>query len=123
MVKTRTWIVLISALLLLSLGLTLWLWLHPTGGRTANIYVDGELVRPVDLAAVEGEETFTVDTGRGLNVITVSEGRLRVSGADCPDKVCVNSGWLSGSAPIVCLPHRLVIKFADSSGGPDAVAG
>ena len=51
-------------------------------------------------------------------------GKIRVSEADCPDKTCVRMGWLNSAAmPVVCLPHHLVIGFADGGeGGVDAVA-
>ncbi|MBQ2093605.1 MAG: NusG domain II-containing protein, partial [Ruminococcus sp.] len=44
--------------------------------------------------------------------------------AECPDKTCVNMGWLSSaSMPIVCLPNHLVIEFAAGyEDGVDAVA-
>lgn len=36
--------------------------------------------------------------------------------ADCPDQVCVHAGWLTDSAaPIVCLPHRLVIRLEQTA--------
>ncbi|MER2149274.1 MAG: NusG domain II-containing protein, partial [Ruminococcus sp.] len=57
------------------------------------------------------------------------DGESRAGGdyggeADCPDKTCVRMGWLNRAAmPVVCLPHHLVIEFADGSeGGVDAVA-
>lgn len=40
--------------------------------------------------------------------------------ADCPDHTCINSGWLE-DLPIVCLPNKLVIEFADADSA-DAVA-
>ncbi len=122
MVKTKTWIIIISAIFLLSLVFSALIWLRPQKANVAEIYVDGELYRTVDLSEANEDETFTVDTGRGVNTVLVSAGKIRVVDADCPDGVCVKSGWLTGSAPIVCLPHRLVIKLADS-GGLDAVAG
>ena len=42
----------------------------------------------------------------------VRAGAIRVSEADCPDKICVGMGWLTdGAFPIVCLPHRLMIRL------------
>ena len=70
---------------------------------------------------------FTLADERGSNVIRAEHGRIAVVAADCPDKICVNAGWLSDSAsPIVCLPHRLVIRIeknaAESALAPDAVS-
>ena len=60
----------------------------------------------------ESEQTFTVysDDG-GYNVIKVSGGAISVSDADCPDKICVKTAPVSdGIQPIVCMPHKLVIR-------------
>ena len=95
-------------------------------GLELTVYLDGELVRTIDLSQVEEGYTFSVDSSAGTNTIQVEPGRIRVSRADCPDQVCVGQGWISTSAaPIVCLPHRLVIQIgsAQDPAGPDAVTG
>ncbi len=107
------WIIIILIILLISLAAAAFLWLRPATGERAEIWVDGELVRSVDLSKIQEPERFTVETDRGVNVILAEPGRIRVESADCPDKVCVDAGWLSDSAaPIVCLPHRLVIRLS-----------
>lgn len=112
MAKTGTWVAIILVILLLSLAASLCLWLRPADGKIAEIYVDGKLYKSVDLSKVTGSERITVSTERGVNVILLEPGRIRVEAADCPDKVCVDAGWLENSAaPIVCLPHRVVIKL------------
>ena len=122
--KTRTWILLIGILFLLSAALALWVGLSGPGGTVANIYLDGVCVRSIDLSAVTAPYSFPVETGEGTNTVTVEPGRICVSEADCPDGVCVRMGWRSDSgAPIVCLPHRLVIRIEkEAPGGFDAVA-
>ena len=117
MAKTRTWILVILAILVLSLAASVYLLTRRPDGRVARIYVDGELIREIDLDALAAPERFTVATDRGENVVLAEPGRIRVESADCPDQVCVRAGWLSDSAtPIVCLPHRLVIELAGETG-------
>lgn len=124
MVKTRTWVILISCILLLAVAASLYLWLRPAKGHTANVYVDGALLYSIDLDALTAPRTYTVETDRGVNVIIAEPGRIRVESADCPDQVCVNFGWLSDSAsPIVCLPHRLVIELAGETSVDAEVGG
>ncbi|MCH5203748.1 MAG: NusG domain II-containing protein [Oscillospiraceae bacterium] len=83
----------------------------------AEIYRDGELIKTVSLY----EDTeFTVYCGDGYNVVTVGDGKICVSSADCPDKVCVRQGKISGAVPIVCLPHRLEIRVVGGSKEVDA---
>ena len=83
---------------------------------TAEIYRNGELLKTVKLS--ENTE-FTVDCENGYNVITVCNGKISVSAADCPDKVCVSMGEISGGMPIVCLPHRLEIVVVNGKSDTD----
>lgn len=43
--------------------------------------------------------------------------------AECPDHTCINMGWLDSAAPIVCLPNRLVIRFAGADDNLDVIVG
>ena len=128
MVKTKTWALLVGAFLLVFVVIGAVLYTRPAPGTVANLYRDGVPVRSVDLSLVTEPYEFTLTDGRGSNVIRVEPGRIAVIGADCPDRVCVKTGWRSDSAsPIVCLPHRLVIRIereaaAESPDVPDAVS-
>lgn len=83
----------------------------------AEIYLNGELFKTLPLSA---DTELTVDCGNGYNVITIRGGKISVSEADCPDKVCVNMGEISGGTPIVCLPHRLEIRVVNGNNDTDA---
>ena len=128
MIKTKTWILIIGSFFAVSVLAALALRLSPAGGTVANIYRDGVPVCSIDLSLVTEPYEFTLTDGRGSNVIRVEPGRIAVVSADCPDKVCVSRGWHSDSAePIVCLPHRLVIRIekkaaAESVQAADAVS-
>ncbi|MGM9605101.1 MAG: NusG domain II-containing protein [Faecousia sp.] len=112
MIKTRTWIIGILLALLLFAGTALWLHGRSASGMAANIYQDGVCIRSIDLSQVTAAETYTVESDAGTNVILIEPGRICILEADCPDQVCVHAGWLTDSAaPIVCLPHRLVIRL------------
>ncbi len=79
-----------------------------TADPTAEIYQNGELIRILPLTE---DCEFTVTCAEGSNTVTVKDGAVMISSADCPDKVCVRTGAISGGAvPIVCLPHRLEIR-------------
>lgn len=89
-------------------------------GDIVEIRSDGELLYAIDLAA-SPDRTFIVEHNEKKNIITIENHRICVSDADCPDRVCVNTVWLdSPSIPIVCLPNKLIIEYADS--GADATA-
>ncbi len=116
MLKTRTWILILAVALLASV-LAMWALTRPTEGKIANIYQDGVCIYSIDLSAVTEGYELTIEDENGANVIRVEPGRICVLEADCPDQVCVQAGWLSDSvSPIVCLPHRLVIRLEETAG-------
>lgn len=117
MIKTKNWVIGIAAVLLLSMAAALWLFGRSAPGLVANVYQDGVCIHSIDLSRVTGVETYTVECASGVNVIQVEPGRICILEADCPDQVCVQAGWLTDSVqPIVCLPHRLVIRLEKTAG-------
>lgn len=126
MISTKKWVAIIGVILLLSAGAALYLALRGAPGTVANIYQDGKCIYSVDLSQVEEPFTLPVTCEEGTNTIAIEPGRICIQDADCPDQVCVKSGWLKNSAsPIVCLPHKLVIRLEnspDSAETIDAVA-
>lgn len=99
------------------------LWnLTRSHGRQVEILQDGELLYTLNLDQAE-DQTFTVTYEGRSNEIEIKEHRIRVKSADCPDQICVHMDWLE-AAPIVCLPNRLSIQYADgeSVSGLDAVS-
>lgn len=113
-------------------ALCILLFLGGIGGMTWNlnrhhssqveILQDGEILYTLDLEQAE-DQTFTVTYEGRTNEIEIRDHRIRVKAADCPDQICVHMDWLD-AAPIVCLPNRLSIQYADgeSASGLDAVA-
>lgn len=95
------------------------------GDKIAKIYKDGELIQEIDLNKVSESYTIKIDSENGnYNIVRVENGRISVSDASCPDKICVNTGYITnGSVPISCLPNKLIIKIEDSETqeSPDAV--
>ena len=102
--KTRTWFVLFAVLaaacILLSLPL-----LSQEQVRFARITSGGEVVKTVDLTV---DQEFTVNE---KNTVTVRDGKIAVTWADCPDHYCMKRGFCNRGTDIVCLPNRLVIEF------------
>ena len=105
--NTKYWIALLAVLLAVCLGLSLLVMGGEEASR-AQITSGGKLVRIVDLAV---DQTFTVHTEEGYNVVTVRDGKIAVTEASCPDHYCMARGFCSSGTQIVCLPNRLVIEF------------
>lgn len=95
--------------------------LQPRSGQTVQILQNEKVLYTIDLSNAE-DQTIKIKYEGGCNLIEIYEGKIRVKEADCPDNTCVKMGWLDSGAPVVCLPHHLVIRFAES-GDVDAVAG
>ena len=117
--STRRWLLIFAAAALLLMALNIFL-LQGGHADTAEVWLDGERIAVLPLA-VDTEMTVQTPDGR-WNHIVVSGGVIAVTEANCPDGVCVARGTARGGAPIVCLPHRLVIRFT-GSGTIDGVAG
>ena len=113
--KRKTWIwILLFALLVIG-GLLLYYRLGQTGGTIAVVSVDGKELERIDLSRIRDSYDFVVTTDYGSNTIHVEPGAISVTEADCPDKICVHQGKLTGGGiPIICMPHRLVIEIEDS---------
>lgn len=77
-----------------------------------NILIDGNLLYTFDLSN-EPDRTFIIESSNGTNTVQIENSRIRIIESDCENKTCIHMGWLK-SAPIVCLPHRLVIEFTDT---------
>ncbi len=94
---------------------------HPV----ARITLNGAVIEEIDLTRVDEPCSFSVEDGAGgHNTILAEPGRVRVSQADCPDQICVAQGYISdGAAPIVCLPHRLIVEIVGGGEDLDAAAG
>ena len=89
--------------------------LRRSGSQTVEIVQDGTVIRTFDPAAEPDQELRIVSAdGSSYNTVRIRDGRVCVSEAGCPDQTCVHMGELrSDSLPIVCLPNRLVVRFAE----------
>ena len=123
--SNRFWLILLGVIVAGS-ALAAWLLLSrvPTGSIAA-IYLDGELVERIDLAAVTESYTRTSTGKSGItDVVEVARGKIRVKEADCPDQVCVRQGWISDSTvPVVCLPNQVIVEIVGGEGFADTAAG
>ena len=121
--KTRTWIIFIAVAAAVLAFLSFRLLTGKQEGTVVEVVQYGVVIQEIDLSAVKEEYSFEVNwIDGGSNTVLVQPGRICISDADCPDKVCIAQGWLTDEImPIVCLPHYLVIQVKDA-GQLDAVA-
>ena len=124
MVKTRI-LILIAILLFVAAATTSAVFFFlpkQSDGQIAVVTVDGETVYQVDLSEVDAPYQKEIVTKYGKNILLIKKGSISVFDADCENKECIKMGEIVSSAyPIVCLPHRLVIKI-QKEGDVDAVS-
>ena len=110
--KTKYWGLLLGIIVVSCALLSLLFTNDSAPASGARIQLDGELYRNVNLAE---DQEFTVFCGNGYNIVTVRDGEIAVTEADCPDQYCVRQGFCHSGVQIVCLPHGLVIDFTYDS--------
>ena len=112
--KTKIWIAVLLSVVLLGL-LGFFALSRLGGGTVAVITVDGQEYKRIDLSRVTESYDIEIDTKYGHNTVHVAPGCIAVTRADCPDGICVAQGAIDrGGVPIVCMPHRLVVKIEGS---------
>jgi len=105
----------IAAAVVAALALLCIAWLLYTRretGAQALIWVDGEVERTVSL---RHDQSFRLTTPEGhLLSFEVKNGRIRFVSSDCPDKICVNTGFIgTPTQTAVCMPNRVSITIRD----------
>lgn len=117
--KTRYWVIIFAALLVICGGLSLIFLLPAEPAGQVEVWSEGKLIAVLDLSE---EQEMTVQSAQGTNVVTIRNGAVAVTRADCPDHYCMHRGYCDSGAQIVCLPNRLVLTFTGAS-EIDGVAG
>lgn len=78
--------------------------------RYLEITVDGNVVEKLDL----NHDTEILVNGYqgGTNRIVIEGGKVHVSDATCPDKICIHQGTIEQTGEsIVCLPNRMIAQI------------
>ncbi|WP_186435405.1 NusG domain II-containing protein [Acetivibrio clariflavus] len=89
--------------------------------KIAVIKVKDKVVKSIDLSSVTEPQRIEI-SGKYNQVVLVEKGRIRFVEAECPDKVCVNTGWLYDKGDMaVCIPNNTMIKIEGQSSKVDIV--
>lgn len=93
------------------------IWVYPAisqNGQFATVSQNG-IVKTLDLSK---SQTITLNHAN----IEIRNHQIRIKHADCPDQVCVKTGWIKKSGQsIVCIPNHIVITVK-GTGAFDAIA-
>lgn len=101
-------------------------WIALSGGaggqRVAVISYDGQDLHTIELDTLAEPTTFHISGPNGEeNLVRVERGQVCMEGANCPDQTCVKQGVIrDGTVPIVCLPHKVIVRIEGGESGLDA---
>ncbi len=107
-------VIVVTALLMLGLYIK-----KDTVGKTAVITQNNVVLKRIRLDQLT--ERFTMDyAGQYPGTLEAENGSIRFSYAECPDQVCVHTGWISRPGQIaVCLPAGVIVKIEGESDDMD----
>lgn len=120
-------IILIAALLILSWlpeGIAFWTGANIVqGGTVAVVQVHGTVYKEIPLSEHQGRDTFTIHTDEGDNTVVVQDQTIGIVEADCPDKICIQEGFIRNPGETtVCLPHKVMVEIrSTATGEPDII--
>lgn len=79
-------------------------------GSKVIILQNGEETGSYNLS--ENDTVIVCGEDGGYNLILISNSEVRVTDADCPDKLCIRQREISRNGEsIICLPHKLVVMI------------
>jgi hypothetical protein len=84
----------------------------------AQIFRNGELVSEHKLSAPDHPTIISHDDFE----YEIKDGKIGMTRASCPDKLCVGMGFINGAIPIICLPNRVEIRVINSDSDLDGVS-
>ncbi len=101
----------IAVTAVLSAAAVYFIYFTDNAAKRVNIYSEGVKVRTVVLSDDDDYSFEIVNSAGGKNTVTVKDGMISVSDADCPDRVCVNTAAIKNDPhPIICVPNKLIIS-------------
>lgn len=113
---TKTVKLLIAAVAVILAAAVIWAVIASNDSDSTQVVIvqNNKVIYELDLST-EADRTFRIESpDGGWNEVCIKDGKISITDADCHDHTCVKTGILrSESIPIVCLPHKLVIRYAD----------
>lgn len=127
-------IVLIAVCMLTAVLVFVVLLMHRHEGNVVRISSDGEVLAEIAFEATGTQcylirrkdgsmtvescgEDSPVSEQEAYNLLSVSDGVVRMKAADCRDQICVRHRAVSAAGEsIICLPHKLVIEIMVNAG-------
>jgi len=86
-----------------------WIQRYQHQGEIAVIKLDGKMVAT---SSLKKNQSFKIMGPVGETRIEIKDSKIRVQTSDCPQKICVKTGWIDRPFQlIVCVPNKIVISI------------
>lgn len=100
-------------ILIVILSITLFIINKVKFADKTNVLVknqDGDILLTFNL---NEDNYYEVEGKVGKFHIEVKDSKCRAIDVDCPNQICVNTGWISieNPVPIICLPNGIVVMI------------
>ncbi len=107
--KKKDFILIFIVLLVIATTFGINYFINAKSGENIEIYVDNELYKTY---SIDDDDEIKIKSEEGYNIVKIHDHGVEITEASCPDKVCVNSGFITKpSESIVCLPNKVHIKI------------
>ena len=116
--RVRNDVILVAAILLTAFLVLAVFRLWAKDGAYAVISRDGREIMRLSLS-VDTEQVIPSDNG-GFNTVRISEGKVCVTEASCPDGICARHKPIGATnESIICLPNRLTVYVVAEGSAAD----
>jgi Uncharacterized protein conserved in bacteria len=123
MMKKGDKIILSIIIVLIAIGFGIKYYSGRNKEGIASIEIDGKVYGTYDLKRSENKKFDLKLPDNEHSTVEINNGRIRIYEANCPDKVCVRTGWISKPGEvIVCLPYKIIVKISGNKQDVDVNA-
>ena len=115
------WIIVFAVFCTACIGI-MFLRNNAKSGSVAQIKQGNTVIKTVDLSKIDEPYEEKIEDGHGgYNIIRFENGRVAVTDANCPDKVCIHQGTIREGdiVPVTCLPNRLSLQIISEKSIPN----
>ncbi len=90
--------------------------LKPVTGGEGVVRVDGQILRTISASEMQQSGRIDLESLGYHYTVEYDQGRVRISHADCPDQVCVQTGWVSRLGEVAaCVPGHIILSVNPST--------
>lgn len=117
LINKKDMLIILIILVIAILSYILYSIVNKTNNKTqAQILIDGKAEYTIQL---DENKTFSIPEKPNI-VFEIKDNKIRFLSSDCPDKVCVNSGFIGKNGQMAaCLPNKTSIRIISDKSNDD----